>query len=139
MPSNSSWTTSSGLLINFFMEHLQGPHAKPGLFIGQIAADEPVIDVYSDHGADNRGHNWDPPIAIREQALSARDQAEEARAKVTSGVNGIAAGAAQAQANCQNCAADQEWAHIVHQASVLRVAAGQDAPQQNHGAENFCD
>ena len=109
------------------------------LFFWQVVGYKEVIKVDTDDSTDNRGKDRDQPISIREQALGAGEKAKQTGAKVTGRIDGIATGAAEAQTNRKDRTTNQEWAHIVHQAGIFRITAGQNTPQQNHRAEDFSD
>ncbi len=50
--------------------------------------------------------------------------AKDAGTEVTGRVDGVSAGAAQGETNCQNGEANQEWSQVVHQAGIAGIATG---------------
>ncbi len=123
---NQGWRQTY-LLRNRLVVSSRG-RAAVGCYLGQVRIHKPVIQEDANHCANQWGKDRDQPVGCGEEALCSNERSKQARPKVTGRVDGIATGAAKAQTNSQNRAADQEWSQIVHQAGILGIATAPECP-----------
>ena len=105
----------------------------------QYPADGKVVDEGSSDTSNQGRDNWDPEVEVIDgKAFTTADEGHpQARAEVTSGVDGISGVAAEGCADGHDQEANDERVEVCLNGLVAHINNGKDQPNQQRGADEF--